>query len=76
MSTTATTTLSSPERATVPELTSIGRLSATLQRDPKSIAKAAKATGVRPALILNGVHHYDSAGVAAIARWFREHAAD
>ncbi len=59
---------------TTPELTSIGRLCGLFQHDPRRIAHAARSAGVPVALRLNGIDHFDAAGVEKIATWFRERA--
>lgn len=54
-----------------PDYTSIGRICAMLQHDPRQIAHAARCAGVPVALKLNGVDHFDADGVEKIAAWFR-----
>jgi hypothetical protein len=51
---------------TVTDLSSIGFVCQTLQQPPGTIRRAAESLGIKPALCINGVAHYDDEQVAAI----------
>ena len=57
--------------STTTELVSVGYLSQMLQRSPNAIGQAALAIGIPPALLLNGVPHFDSGQVAQLTEHFR-----
>lgn len=49
-------------------LVSVGRIATILQRGPESVRAAADRAKVRPALILNGIPHFDENDVPKIRR--------
>ena len=49
-------------------LVSLGKVCSILQAAPTAIERAAHAAGVRPALVLNGIKHFDESDVPNIRR--------
>ena len=57
---------------TTQEFHSVGHMSALMQRSPREIGKAAELLGVKPAMKLNGVDHYDAEQLEQLLEHFRE----
>jgi hypothetical protein len=57
--------------STTLEIDSIGRLAGIVQRHPSEIRRAADELNIPPALVINGVSHFDAQSCQRLAEYFR-----